>query len=412
MELDFCMKSARVTTPLRNVRRRNSGPLWAGRGSPEHRPEPGARERGENCDEDRREPELTTRRRLFRGRASGHLREMLPDAPDLPGEVARGLVPVPGRLGVAALDDPAERRRDSGPQSRDRFGIVVEHGRERVDARVLLECAPARGHLVEDGSERELVRPEIDGLPSRLLRRHVAGGADDVSGERRRGRFRGGLCPLARVALKGAGEAEIHDLDEPFPRDHDVGRLQVAVHDSGVVGRGEPVGDLAREIEELARGQGPLRDQLAQGLAFHELHRHPGHGLRYADVVDGDDVGIVERGRGFGFALEPRQVRGVGSELRREHLDRHAPIEPRVARRVDFPHSACADWRQDFVGPEPSTRCESHAATPEYYPRAARRPFRTTRRQARSDTRPTRRLAGLAGSSIAVRLLVMRPHRP
>ena len=211
------------------------------------------------------------------------------------------------------------------------------------------------------------------------------------------GRFRGGLCPLARVALKGAGEAEIHDLDEPFPRDHDVGRLQVAVHDSGVVGRGEPVGDLAGEIEELARGQGPLRDQLAQGLAFHELHRHPGHGLRYADVVDGDDVGIVERGRGFGFALEPRQVRGVGSQLRGEHLDRHAPIQSRVARRVDFPHSACADWRQDFVGPEPSTR-RSHAATPEYYP--ARRATLRRLRQ-RRPTRGYSRLAGLAGSSIA-----------
>ena len=34
MELDFCMKSAGVTTPPRNVRRRNSGPLWAGRGRP------------------------------------------------------------------------------------------------------------------------------------------------------------------------------------------------------------------------------------------------------------------------------------------------------------------------------------------------------------------------------------------
>ena len=183
------------------------------------------------------------------------------------------------------------------------------------------------------------------------------------------------------------------------------------MHDSGVVGRGEPVGDLAREIEELARRQRSLRDQIREGLAFHELHRHPGHGLRLADVVDGDDVGIVERGRSLGFALESRQVRGIGREIRRKHLDRHAPIEPGIARRVDFPHSACADRRQDFVGAEPGTRCESHVAALEYYPRARGAPFRTTAGQSRPDTRPTPRLAGLAGSSIAVRLLLLRPHR-
>ena len=86
-------------------------------------------------------------------------------------------------------------------------------------------------------------------------------------------------------------------------------------------------------------------------------------------------------------------------------------IQPGIARRVDFPHSACADRRQDFVGAEPGTRCKSHVAKAKYYPRAGEAPFRTTERQSRSDTRPARRLAGLAGSSIAVRLLLMRPHR-
>ncbi len=68
----------------------------------------------------------------------------------------------PGRAARARLDDRGQRLRGSRP----------------------IERAPARRHLVEDRSERELVRSEVHGLAARLLRRHVADGPQDRPGFR------------------------------------------------------------------------------------------------------------------------------------------------------------------------------------------------------------------------------------
>ena len=112
-------------------------------------------------------------------------------APGSPGSRA------PGRVSTGTGRTPTWRDSARPPtaaaaaprtESLDRLGLVVQYGRERVDARVSSECALSRRHLVEHGAERELVRAEVDRLPSRLLRRHVAGGADDFPGLRRRRR--------------------------------------------------------------------------------------------------------------------------------------------------------------------------------------------------------------------------------
>ena len=134
------------------------------------------------------------------------------------------------------------------------------------------------------------------------------------------------------------------------------------MHDARLMSGREALGDLTSDVQELARRQRPGGEEVRQGPAFDELHDHVGRGVLLADVVDGDDVGIVEgRGRPR-LAFESRQVRAVRGQLRREHLDRDAAVQPRVPRRVNLPHSACAEWRQDFVGAETPSCCESHAA--------------------------------------------------
>ena len=73
----------------------------------------------------------------------------------------------------------------------------------------------------------------------------------------------------------------------------------------GRVGLGESFGDLGGEIEEapgrerLSRGE-----QLAQGLSLDELHGDVEGAVGLADVVDGQDVGVVESGGRSGFLLE------------------------------------------------------------------------------------------------------------
>ena len=107
------------------------------------------------------------------------LAEVLADALQVAGEVARRGVALVGVLGETALHDPAQRRRRPRVEPARPARARPDDRGERLGAGRLLEGALARRHLVEDRAERELVRPEVHGPPARLLRRHVADRAHD-----------------------------------------------------------------------------------------------------------------------------------------------------------------------------------------------------------------------------------------
>ena len=76
---------------------------------------------------------------------------------------------------------------------------------------------------------------------------------------------------------------------------HDVGGLDVAMHDVAVVCVRKPVGHLRADIQRELHRQGLVRrEDRAQLLTLQKLHGHVGQTLGLADVVDGDDVGMVE----------------------------------------------------------------------------------------------------------------------
>jgi len=58
---------------------------------------------------------------------------------------------------------------------------------------------------------------------------------------------------------------------------------------------------------------------------------------------------MVERGDGARFSLETVARDWIGGDVRREYFDRDRPIEPRVARLVDFAHSPGADPHRELV---------------------------------------------------------------
>ena len=71
-------------------------------------------------------------------------------------------------------------------------------------------------------------------------------------------------------------------------------------------------------------------------------------------------MGVIERGERLRLALEPRQAVGIRGEDLRQDLDRHLPIELRVARPLDLPHPACSERAEDFVRAHPASRNEPH----------------------------------------------------
>ena len=89
---------------------------------------------------------------------------------------------------------------------------------------------------------------------------------------------------------------EVQELHESASGEEDIARRDVAMNDAVVVRRAQRVGDLARDIDDLAEPQGPGQEPGLQACPFEELHRNEGLRFVLADLQDRADVGVVQRG--------------------------------------------------------------------------------------------------------------------
>ena len=159
----------------------------------------------------------------------------------------------------------------------------------------------------------------------------------------------------------GPSDAVVHHLDHAARGDHDVGRLDVAVHDAHAVAVVEGVEDVLGDADRLERLEGaPLAQLLPQGVPVDVLHddvRH-GRGLPVrvvavegilARVEDGHDRGMVEPGRRLGLAPEAHEEVLVSGEVGSQDLDGDLTPETRVVTQVHVGHAAAADEVTDLV---------------------------------------------------------------
>ena len=89
--------------------------------------------------------------------------------------------------------------------------------------------------------------------------------------------------------------------------------------------------------------------RLLQRGALQILHGDEGAAVLLADVMNGADVGMIQRGRGSSLALEPAQRLPVASQFVRQELQRDEAMEPGVLRFVDHAHAAAAELLDDAV---------------------------------------------------------------
>ena len=194
-----------------------------------------------------------------------------------------------------------------------------------------------------------------------LLGRHVAHRPEHGAGvgDRR-------LCPGAGdVGVGGVDrrlrQAEVEDLHPALVGDEQVVGLDVAMGDVARVGRGQAIGGLAGVVHGLAHRQWPGVEPLAQRAALQQLEHDVAVLLGAAEVVDGQDVGMRQRGHGLGLALEAREGRGIVGHLRRQDLQRDIAVEARIAGPVDLAHAARAHERHDLVAVETLAGGKRHA---------------------------------------------------
>ena len=212
------------------------------------------------------------------------------------------------------------------------------------------------GPLGGDGSKQgDRVAPRLVGRPA--LDGGVEGGAQgpDVgcrvgvlaAGQLGREVARGPCHEADRGELVVAvptGDPEVADLGASGLVDEHVGGLDVPVDDAALMGTGQGAGQLGADVGDPPRRELPVtRDLVGQGLALDVLHDQPGPRVVVDHVVDGDGVGVVERGGRAGLAHGAfglgRRLAGQGAHL----LDRDLTTEDLVAAQPHGAHAAAAD---------------------------------------------------------------------
>jgi hypothetical protein len=121
-------------------------------------------------------------------------------------------------------------------------------------------------------------------------------------------------------------------------------RLDVAVDHAAAVCELERLQGLHGVADGLRLGQRrALGDLLLERRPLDVLHRDVVGALGLAAVIDGDDVGMAEAGRGRRLAAEPLHEAGVAGVAVGQDLDRHPAMQGLVLRQVDVRHAAGSD---------------------------------------------------------------------
>ena len=198
----------------------------------------------------------------------------------------------------------------------------------------------AREALVEHRPERVCIGPSVEAPRRDLLGAEVRDRPDERAG-------------LREAVLGGRErEAEVHhagaDVAAVLAGRHDVLGLDVSVDDPSGMAVVERLGDLGPDIEDVAHAQGAFAQERAQVRARQDGHDEKQSPFIPAEVVDGDDAGVVHLGDDLGFPLEAllgvlRQVAG------RDELDGHLAVQDGILRAIDDAHPAAPQLGEDLV---------------------------------------------------------------
>ena len=270
-------------------------------------------------------------------------------SPQLLADVARRRGAQGRVLGEAAGDEALQLDGDVGAQRRGQRRLVPRDGHEDEHRCLPVEGLAPRGHLEEQDTEGEEIAPLVDRAAGRLLGGHVVRRPEDAPLLRGKG-----LVPAACGLAAQLRDAEIEDLDAIFLAEDHVLGLEIAVDDARLVGLGEAPRERPPDAQHLRDRQAPRvpRQHVAQRGSLHELHGQKDAPVDLADLVDGRDVLVGRGGRTARLAEEPRAPLSRGHDLPLEHLERDAPAQRGVVRRVDSAHAPSSEQAGHVVATE------------------------------------------------------------
>jgi hypothetical protein len=149
-------------------------------------------------------------------------------------------------------------------------------------------------------------------------------------------------------AVEVAGDTEVDDEWSPAAiismLHQDVGRFDVPMNQTGLVGRVQRVCDIDHDPDLVPNGR-QVADLLERATRD-VLHRDVGVAVDVAYLINLTDVVVVDPRLDLGFAGE--SVRDFGS-VSAQKLDRHEPAQARIACLPDIAHPAAPDKADELV---------------------------------------------------------------
>ena len=175
-------------------------------------------------------------------------------------------------------------------ESVQRPRLLVDDGVHQRRYVVAAEGQGSGQHFVEHNADGPQVGTVVHDETFGLFGRHVGGGTE-------------GRSELGDAGRAGKlRQAEVHDLGAAALGDHDVRRLDVAMHDAEVVSLVQAFENLDDQPHGVACRQGLLFHAPAECLALEVGHREEGAALGLAHLIDGADAGVIKRRGGLRLA--------------------------------------------------------------------------------------------------------------
>ena len=257
------------------------------------------------------------------------------------GKLRRRREAVGGQLLQRTHDGRGDVGRDRLPLDGDGTRLLGDHARDdRLRGRPRERRLPHQ-HLVQDAAQGIDVAPGRDlALAHRLFRGHVVRGPE---------RHAGLGHPGAAVGpAHGQRDAEVGDNRAAVVQ-HDVFGLDVPVHDTVAMRVVEGLRHLGGDADRVLHGELALaREQVADALAFHVGHHVEDLAVRLPRVEEGQDVRMLQVGRGLDFGQEALRA-DHGGELGPQDLDGDLTVVAEVVRQVHRGHPARAQFAFDGV---------------------------------------------------------------
>ena len=113
--------------------------------------------------------------------------------------------------------------------------------------------------------------------------------------------------------------------------------------------RVETVGDLNADVQELQYFDGLSFDTVLESLALEQHHGDKRAAFEFSHIVNGADVGMIERGGSSSFAAKSLDGLRVLRNVVGEEFQRNIAAQARVFGFVNYTHTSTTQFFEDGI---------------------------------------------------------------